>query len=230
MVDKGSFWSLRKGRWRLCCVIKAAKRRPKPSDPHKPHTRVDLTHLFCVCCTAMLKIRGEGVSWATPADAAGLLAWFLRICSSVLEQQCQRFVSSLVRESCTCCTDFPHSFWGIAGATERHADPPNRTQCGPSIRWGDAAPTTAVIRPSDGVRAHNRRRCAWDQERHLRQVPSVADSACYRRRRPKGCCQLCSLGRGGRRKCAGRTYLVCVELCAASWVRTIVPQRAPSAL
>ena len=61
-VDKGSFWSLRKGRWRLCCVIKAAKRRPKPSDPHKPHTRVDLTHMLCVCCTAMLKIRGEYVS------------------------------------------------------------------------------------------------------------------------------------------------------------------------
>ena len=28
----------------------------------------------------------------------------------------------------------------------------------------------------------------------------------------------------------GRTYLVWVELCAASWVRTIVPQRAPPAL
>ena len=75
VVDKGSFWSLRKGRWRLCCVIKAAKRRPKPSDPHKPHIRVDLTHLLCVCCTAMLKIRGEDVSWATPADNADLLTW-----------------------------------------------------------------------------------------------------------------------------------------------------------
>ena len=122
-------------------------------------------------------------------------------------------------------SDAPHSFWGIAGATERHADPPNRTQCGPSIRWGDAAPTTAVIRPSDGVRAHNRRRCAWDQERHLRQEPSVADSACYRRRMPKRCRQLCSFGRGGRHVCAGSNYLVPVELCATSWVRAILPQR-----
>ena len=146
VVDKGSFWSLRKGRWRLCCVIKAAKRRPKPSDPHKPHIRVDLTHLFCVCCTAMLKIRGEGVSWATPADAAGLLAWFLRICSSVLEQQCQRFVPSLLRESCSCCKDFQACRWTTNKPLLQRAD-----AAAAAVRHKSCGPITRSITPGFGI-------------------------------------------------------------------------------